>query len=416
MSTKLAIVGGKPVIEADGLHYQWPVITESTRAAVMRQMDESISIYNRSGVIARLEDQMQDYHGSTRALLTNSGTSALYSMYMGANLHEGDEVICPAYTFFATVTPLFFTGALPVLVDIRDDGNIAPEAIEDAITDRTKAIVVTHMWGLPCDMDPIRDLARKRGLLLFEDSSHAVGAIYKSQRVGSFGDAAAFSLQAQKPLTGGEGGVLLTNDDQLFYRALALGHYNKRCKVEIPERDRHYKYAVTGMGQKLRIHPLAAAIAEEQFQSLERILEGRRKMAGLMIEKLGDLPGLSIEAPSKDILPSWYALIIKIDSRALGGLRAERLCEALKAEGCLEVDKPGSTCPLSHHPLFQNPGEMHPLYSGKLAYREDQFPVANQYHKSLIKLPVWHDESDLPLVESYLSAFAKVFGNHGQLL
>jgi len=416
MRGKLAINGGEKAIKINGPHYIWPPITERTRKAVLKQLEESISIYDKSGIIKELEDRFARYHGKKYALLTNSGTSALYSMYVGADLKEGDEVICPAYTFFATVTPLFFTGAVPVLADCRDDGNIDPQDIERKITDNTKAIVVTHMWGIPCDMDPIVEIAKKHDLMLFEDASHAHGATYKGKKVGTFGDASAFSLQAQKTLTGGEGGILLTDNDEIFYRALLLGHYNKRCKKEIPTNYPLYQYAVTGMGLKLRIHPIAAAIANEQFDNLESVLEGRRKFARKMIKELKDLPGIKVPEVPEDIEPSWYAFVLQYKPEELGGLPIEKFYEALYAEGCIEIDRPGSTCPLNYHPLFQNPELLFSRYKGKISYKKGDFPNAERFHEHSLKLPVWHDPKDKEIVDSYIKAFKKVIENYHEVL
>ena len=216
MKSKLAIHGGERVVNIDGPHYVWPVIGDKTRNAVLNQLYESISIYNRSGIIERLENRLSEYYGKKHALLTNSGTSAIHSMFAGSGLNEGDEVIVPAYTFYASATPLFFTGSIPVLADCRKDGNIDPRYVESKISKNTKGIAVTHMWGLPCDMESIEKLARKFNLMLFEDASHAHGAKYRGRKIGTFGNASAFSLQAQKILTGGEGGILLTDNDEIF--------------------------------------------------------------------------------------------------------------------------------------------------------------------------------------------------------
>ena len=416
MEYKLAINGGEKAVRVDPPHYVWPPITERTKEAVLKQLEESISIYDRSGVIKEFEDRFARYHGKKYALLTNSGTMALYSMYVAAGLGKGDEVICPAYTFFATVTPLFFTGAVPVLADCRADGNIDPEDIERKITDRTKAIVVTHMWGLPCDMDPIVKIAKEYDLMLFEDASHAHGATYKGRKVGTFGDASAFSLQAQKTLTGGEGGVLLTDDEEIYYRALLLGHYNKRCKQEIPKDHPLYRYAVTGMGLKLRIHPLAAAIANEQFDNLDNILAGRRKFAAKMMRELKDLPGIEVPHVPDDVEPSWYAFVMQYKPEELDGLPIEKFYDALVAEGCVELDRPGSTCPLNYHALFQNPGPLFPDYRGKVCYKKGDFPNAERFHEHALKLPVWHDPEDEGIVDGYIAAFKKVVENYYEVL
>lgn len=416
MGSKLAINGGEKAVNINRPHYIWPPITEKTRKAVLRQLSDSISIYDKSGIIKNLEDKFAQYHGKKHALLTNSGTSALYSMFVGADLKEGDEVICPAYTFYATVTPLFFTGAIPVLADSRDDGNVDPQDIERKITENTKAIIVTHMWGMPCDMDSIVKIAKQYNLMLFEDASHAHGATYKKRKIGTFGEASAFSLQAQKTLTGGEGGVLLTDNDEIFYRALLLGHYNKRCKKEIPEDHPLHQYAVTGMGLKLRIHPIAAAIADEQFDNLETILEGRRKIANRMIKELKDLSMIEVPNVSEDVEPSWYAFIMQYKPEELEGLPIEKFYKALQAEGCTELDRPGSTCPLNYHTLFQKPELLFPRYKGRISYRIGDFPTAERFHEHSLKLPVWHDPKDEEIVDAYIEAFKKVAENYKELL
>jgi len=414
--SKLALLGGEKSVQLNRNHYEWPIISHKTRQRVMQQLDESISIYDKSGVIDRLENELALYHDMRHALLTSSGTAALHSMFVGADLKEGDEVICPAYTFFATITPLFFTGAVPILADSDEDGNISPASIERKITPRTRAIIVVHMWGHPCKMDEIVAIAQKHNLLLFEDGSHAHGAVYKNRKVGSFGHASAFSLQGQKTLTGGEGGFLLTNEDELFYRALLLGHYNKRCRQQIPKQHDLYPYTVTGMGLKLRIHPIAAAIAAEQFEELETVIEQRNQMAETMNRHLSTLPGITIRKPLEGCRSSWYAMILQYDQNKLGGLPLKTFHRALLAEGCRELDQPSSTCPLNYHPLFQNPGGLFPSYSGKFSYQKGDFPVAERFFESTLKLPVWHRPEDQEIFLCYLEAFKKVIQNHEELL
>ncbi|MEI6371743.1 MAG: DegT/DnrJ/EryC1/StrS family aminotransferase [Nostocales cyanobacterium ELA608] len=416
MNRILAINGGQKTIKFDNSHYIYPVITENTKQAVLKQLDESISIYNRSGIIEELEDKFANYHNRKYALLTNSGTAAIHSMFVGANFQEGDEVICPAYTFFATVTPLFFTGAIPVLVDCNKDGNIDPQAIKKKITSKTKAIIVTHMWGIPCEMDAILEIAHQYNLLIFEDASHAHGATYKGKKVGSFGDASAFSLQGQKTISGGEGGILLTDNEEIFSRALLLGHYNKRCKEEIPKTNYLSEFATTGMGLKLRIHPLAAAIANEQFDILENILLGRRKMAEKMIDEMSALPGIRVPNFPDYVQPTWYAYVMQYQPEELSGISVQKFYEALVAEGCQELDRPGATCPLNYHSLFQHPDILFPGYKNKFSYCKGDFPKAERFHEYALKLPVWHNQNDENVVDLYLEAFKKVIINYKELL
>lgn len=416
MKSKLAIHGGEKTVSLSRVHYTWPPLSEETRMAVLKQLEESISLYDRSGIIERLETRLAHYHQTKHALLTSSGTAALHSIFVAAGLQPGDEVICPSYTFFATVTPLFSIGATPVLADCREDGNIDPDDIERRITENTKAIVVTHMWGLPCHMNQIVEIAQRHNLLLLEDASHAHGATYKGKKVGTFGQASAFSLQAQKTLTGGEGGFLLTDNDEMFYRALLLGHYNKRCKNEIPQTHPLYQYATTGMGLKLRIHPIAAAIANQQFDNLEKVLSGRRRTAQMMSAEFAKLPGIKVPSIPEGVESSWYAFVMQYKAEELEGLPIHRFFEALVAEGCQELDRPGSTCPLNYHLLFQNPAALFPHYQGRVSYRRGDFPAAEKFHENALKLPVWHDPSDEEIVQLYIKAFHKVIENYKELL
>lgn len=412
----LALLGGPKTVDVDRSHFTWPVISDATRAAVMRQLDECISIYNRSGIIEKLENRLRDYHGTKHALLTNSGTAALHSMFAGARLEPGDEVICPAYTFYATVTPLFNLGVRPVLAECEADGNISAEDVERRITPKTKAIMVTHMWGIPCDMAALQRVAHAHGLLLFEDISHACGAKYDGVRVGSFGDASALSLQAQKTLTGGEGGVVLTSDDEIFYRALAFGHYNKRCKVEIPKDHELAPFAVTGIGLKLRIHPLAAAIADQQLDELDGFIAARQTMTERMMAGLSEVPSLEMPIIPSNRCSSWYAFVMQYKPEQLGGLSIDRFYEALHAEGCSELDRPSSTRPLNQHALFQRPGDLFPAYRDMPGYGPDDFPRAGAFHEGALKLPVWHDPADVELCDLYIEAFRKVAASYQDLL
>ena len=416
MQGVLAINGGGKAVTAPCPHFLWPQVTEATIQAVLEQLKESISIYDRSGIIATLEQKLAAYHGRKHALLTSSGTAALHSMFMAANFRGGDEVICPAYTFFASVSPLLHTEATVVLADCGDDGNIDCAAVENLISQRTRAILVTHMWGLPCDMRPMVQLANRHDLLLFEDGSHAHGARRNGVLVGAFGDAAAFSLQGQKTLTGGEGGFLLTDNDELFYRALAFGHYNKRCKQEIPLGHELGEFAVTGMGLKFRIHPIAAAIANQQLDVLPEVLSGRRGLAKRLIETLRELQCLTLPNPQEGTDPSWYAFVMQYDASMLAEIPIGRFHAALRAEGCWEVDRPGSTCPLNQLPLFQTPHKLLPSYKGKIANVNNAFPKAEQFHRNALKLPVWHRPTDNKLLNQYAAAFHKVVNNHRELM
>ncbi|MDE1827946.1 MAG: aminotransferase class I/II-fold pyridoxal phosphate-dependent enzyme [Candidatus Micrarchaeota archaeon] len=414
MDSKLAIFGGPKAIQIEQPHYMWPVISKETENAVLEQLHKTISIYDKSGIIDDVEKQLANYYKRKYALLINSGTMALYTMFVSAGLKKGDEVIVPVYNFPASVTPLFFIGAIPILCDAESvTGNIDPKAIEKKITKKTKAISVTHMWGIPCDMDEICEIAERHGLMLFEDFSHSHGAEFKGKLTGSFGNSAAASLQGQKILTGGEGGVFLTDDKEMYDKAILLGHYNKRALQEIEKDSPLYKFGVTGMGFKLRVHPLAAAIIHEQFPHLNEWLRQKRIFANLMNNFLKDMAGVeTLDVPSYK-KPSWYAYLFRYKSKELGGLEIEKFYKALKAEGCSEADIPKSTCPLNALPLFKNPNE---LFDGYKAPSPEQFPMAEDFYNNTIKLPVWTDSKDKVFVDLYLKTIEKVVINYRELL
>ena len=304
MTNALAVHGGTPTVEHDGPHFTWPPLGETARRAVLAQLDHTVSIYDRSGVVEELENELREYHGVKHAVLTSSGTAALYSMYAACGIGSGDEVIAPAYTFFATVTPLLHLGAVPVLADCDAAGNIDPDDVARLVTSMTKALIVTHMWGTPADMARLRSLADDHGLILLEDGSHAHGASIDGRRVGTFGRAAAFSMNGPKPLSAGEGGFILTDDDETYYRALLHGQYNKRCRNEIPRTHPLYRYAVTGTGLKHRIHPLAASLARDQLAHLDTYLDGRTRVARYLCDQLGGLAGITVPNVPAGVQPS----------------------------------------------------------------------------------------------------------------
>lgn len=242
----LAIDGGEPALSRT-IRYCWPKLTARSEELVLAQLySGELSVYDRSGVIAAFEDEFAAMHGGAYGLVTSSGTAALHSCFYSLGIGPGDEVRCPTYTFFATALPLFQLGALPVLVDCNRDGSISIDSANGLLGSRTKALVVTHMWGLPCDMDAVASFCARQHLALVEDCSHAHGATYKGRLVGTFGEAAAWSLQTQKLVAAGEGGIMLTSDRQVYDRAQLLGHFNKRAQEEMDPTGPLYKFATTG--------------------------------------------------------------------------------------------------------------------------------------------------------------------------
>jgi perosamine synthetase len=409
MNNTLALFGGTPIVDINKNHYEWPRITKDIEEIVIKQLHESISIYNRSGIFEEFENKFSKYHGVEYVLLSNSGTNAIFSMFEGISLSPEDEVICPVYTFFATISPIVYTGAKLILCDCKKDGNIAPEEIKRKITNKTKAVIVTHMWGIPCDMEEIVKICSDNGLILLEDCSHAHGAKYNDKKVGSFGDAAAWSLQGQKIITGGEGGILLTKHKELYERALLQGHYNKRCKQEIDKNSDLYKYSVTGFGLKFRAHPLAICIANHQFDFLDMWLIQKKQYAERIISELSIYPFLKIPEYTTNKEPSWYAFVMQYNDTFSNGVTIDKFVAALHAEGLKEVDRPGSTSPINKFPLFTDTQAAIPrLYSGPAYTGKEIFNNADNFYNNAIKIPVWAFDDEEWIVELYIQGFHKV--------
>ncbi|MEV4179957.1 aminotransferase class I/II-fold pyridoxal phosphate-dependent enzyme [Streptosporangium canum] len=333
----------------------WPPMDDEVKAAVARQLDETISIYDRSGIIARFEDAFAARHNAQHPLLTSSGTAALFSGYYGLGVGPGDEVLVQDYTFFATAMPLFMLGACPVLVDVDQDGALNLEQAAALITPRTKAVVITHMWGHPQDTVRLRAFCDQHGLALIEDCSHAHGASRDGISVGELADVAAWSLQGKKVITAGEGGIMTTSHREVYERANLLGHFAKRAVTEVNPASPLYQYAETGLGLKLRSHPLGLAMAEVYLSRLDSWLAAKQDHATRLEEAIAGTPGVRILTPTgPDHVGTLYAFVIVVNPKEAGFSRDD-LLEATRRHGCGEFEHCDSMRPLHRFPAFTAP-------------------------------------------------------------
>jgi dTDP-4-amino-4,6-dideoxygalactose transaminase len=391
-------------------HEVWPPEpNEEELADLVAQRKKDISIKGKSGPIKQLEEDFLQFLGDRRYCVSfNSGTSALLAAYFALGIDEGDEVICPALTFHAAVSPMFMFKAIPVLVDVdRNTRCLDPALIESSISARTKAIIVVHQWGHPADMDKILKIANKHNLKVIEDCSHAHGSKYKGKHVGTFGDIAVFSLQAQKMMFAGEGGLFLTNNQEYHDRATLLGHYRDRSKDEI--KDSFYqKFWVTGYGLKLRMSPYNAVTAIHSLKKLADRIKSRKKCLSYFSDALNKLPEIEVPyiADWAD-MGAWYGFkpllrldIIKDSSRDL-------YISRLKEYG-VDVDPPSApvlnTLPLyfeKHDKMFSN--------DKKIINLNKKYPVAEMHASTSLSLPTFTDwEKSKPVIDQYISAFNKV--------
>ena len=279
--------------------------------------------------------------GARFGVAVNSGTSALELGLLAMGIQPGDEVIMSPYTFMASATSVMVTRGVPVFVDVeRETFNIDPALIEDAITDRTFAIMPVHFGGRACDMGRIQETARKHGLKIIEDASHAHGARWLDKGLGTVGDAGAFSLGSGKNLSAGEGGILLTNDDDIYWRAAELhdlwtgglvqragdwggGSFNAGKGWQFPQAAPNY-----------RISEILAALLSSQLKRLEAETQTRAENGDALNSLLAETPGIQILRRDPFIARNAYHIFIfRYMAETFDGLPLKAFVNALRAEG-----------------------------------------------------------------------------------
>jgi 8-amino-3,8-dideoxy-alpha-D-manno-octulosonate transaminase len=297
----------------------------------LRRVIESKNLFRYYGVgegpqeVASFEREFAEMFGSKHALLVNAGSSALICSLIGAGVGEGDEVIVPAYTWNATPNAVLASRATPVLAEVDDSLTLDPTDVEQRITPRTRAIVPVHMRGAPAAMDALSAVAEKHDLVLVEDVCQAAGASFRGQRLGTFGDAGAFSLQYNKIITTGEGGVLITDRDDLYDLALDVHDCanSVRRGIGLP------KFA----GYNFRASELNGAMARVQLRRLDGLLERMRANHARLVSQIAGLPGLTLRRGNDDDGDAGIALIAFAEDAE----RARDAVDALKAEGVLAM-------------------------------------------------------------------------------
>jgi len=311
--------------------------------------------------VIAFEERFARYCGMEYGISCANGTVALHLALVALGIGGGDEVICPTLTFIATANAISYTGAKPVFVDSEPyTWNIDPERIEEKMTKNTKAIIPVHLYGHPCDMDRILEIARANGLYVIEDAAEAHGAKYKGKMVGSMGDIACFSFYGNKIITTGEGGMLLTNDEDIFERAKLLrDHAMSTTK----------RYWHEFIGFNYRFTNVQAAIGLAQLERIDEIIKIKRKNAKLYNSLLKDVEGLTLP-PEMDWAENvfWmYSVLIEDDFPVV----RDELADSLRERG---IDTRPFFCPIHVQPAYSE-------------YNSERFPVAEELARKGINLP-----------------------------
>lgn len=414
----LALLGGDPEVTAAHPHNDLCAFSSQDREAITAHLERggTTSYYGRDGELREFEDELAAFFGRRHCVAVNSGTSALHSAFFGIGLRPGDEVIVPTYTFLATVSPLFSLRAVPVLADCEDDtGNIDPEDIRRRVTARTRAIVVTHQFGHPVEMDGVLDIAQEHGLKVVEDASLAFGAVYKARRVGSLGHVAAFSLGSTKMVSGGQGGALVTDDHEVMERANLLGHFVRRSATEVTS-GLYRPFITTGYGHNYRMHALAVAMARGRLHRLDELVASRHERLERLSSGLAETPFVAPPVTRPYVhRGQWGGYTAAFDAEA-AGVGIDAFVSALQAEG-LEVAARG------YHPLLHRAEFFRTADDGyypkrpwreKRLYRDGDLPRSEWHADRQIAFPIFLDEP-LELVDAYVRAVRKVSDQIGAL-
>jgi len=336
MSEKLAIQGGPKAVKND--LKGWPGFDEKAIQAVVDVMKSGKVNYWTGPKGMQFENKFAEWQGSRYAVSVATGTAALHVAITALGIGPGDEVIVPSYTFIATSFSVVQAGAIPRFADVNiDDHCISVESAEKLVNERTKAIIPVHLYGNVCDMDKILAFAKKYNLKVIEDNAEAVGGMYKGKRTGTLGDIAAASFCQNKTFTtGGEGGMVTTDDEELVWIARSFRDhgYDVKERLNLLEMEQKLPYIHNMVGWNYRMTELQSAIG---LAELERIdtwnLPRRRKNARILMERLKEIPEIVyMPVDTEDRQNGWYVLAFSLNIEEMK-CNIRQFVDAAVAEG-----------------------------------------------------------------------------------
>ena len=328
----------------------------------------------------QFEQDFANYLGAgVQALAVNSATSGLHLALEAVGVQVGDEVIIPSYTFTATAEVIRYLGATPVFVDsCPDTFNISPEAVEKAITSKTKVIMPVHFAGLACDMDALIRIAKRYNLKIVEDAAHAFPTKYKGKLIGTLDtDATIFSFYANKTMTTGEGGMLVSRDPAIIERSkvMRLHGISRDAFDRYQSKTPAWYYEVIAPGFKYNMPDIGAAIGLQQLKKIDKFQKIREKYADQYFKELADLP-LVLPAKPLDIdsQHAWHLFPIRLDNTV----------EITRDEFIMRMAERGVGCSVHFIPLHKQP-----VWRDTYHLKPEQFPVAEQAYQSEVSIPLF---------------------------
>ena len=393
---KLAIEGGTPVRETK-LFYGHQYIDDADIAAVTEVLR---SDYLTCGPkITKLEERLCRITGAKYAVVCSNGTAALHIACQAAGIGAGDEVITTPITFAASANCALYCGARPVFADINDRTyNIDPKSVREHMTEKTKAVVAVDFTGQAVEVDELLEICHEKGAVLIEDGAHSIGTRFRGRGVGSIADMTTFSFHPVKTVTGGEGGAVLTNNEEYYQRLLLFRSHGITRDEALMERESEgpWYYEQVDLGMNYRMTDIQAALILSQLDKLEMFSKRRKEIVKRYNEAFSKIPEITVqeEIPDSDTTRHLYILRIKPEKLAVdrkgffAAMAAENIC-----------------CNVHYIPVYRHP------YYEHLGYKKGLCPKAEKLYAEIMSLPLYYAMSDKD-VEDVIHAVKKIVENY----
>lgn len=350
-----------------------PDITQREKDLVMEVLDSGI--LGLGPKMKQFEQMMAEYVGVKHAISCNSGTSGLHMLIAAMGIGEGDEVITTSFSFVASANCILFERAVPVFVDIDEKTyNLDVSQIEAKITPKTKAILPVHVFGQPANMDEIRALAKKYNLWVIEDSCEAIGGEWNGERVGGLGDAGVFAFYPNKQMTTGEGGIIITNNDEIAELCHSIRNQGRG--------EDGLWLSHVRLGYNFRMDELSAALGVAQLERIDEILAKRDAVAKMYTEKLKDVAEVILPHVEDNVKMSWFVYVIRFAEDVDRDLVMERLSK--RGVGC--------------RPYF-TPIHLQPFYVERFGYKRGDFPVTERVADKTLAIPFFNNLTEAQVDE-----------------
>lgn len=389
---KPAIAGGTPVRNTK-LFYGHQYIDEADVKAVTEVLT---SDYLTCGPkVTELEKRLCELTGAKHAVVCSNGTAALHIAAMAAGLQEGDELITTPITFAASANCALYCGAKPVFADINPNTyNIDPKSVQEKITDKTKAVVAVDFTGQAVELDSLLAMCHEKGIVLIEDGAHSIGTKYKGKMVGSIADMTTFSFHPVKTVTGGEGGAVLTNSDELYEKLVLYRTHGITREANLLEHEPHgpWYYEQVDLGYNYRLTDIQCALILSQLDKLELFQARRKEIVERYNQAFMEVPELFVqqEIPESDTTRHLYILRIRPEKLTID---RKGFFEALGAENIC--------CNVHYIPVYYHP------YYEKLGYKKGICPNAEKLYDEILSLPLYYSLTDQD-VEDVICAVKKI--------